>query len=77
MKTYLYTLLEEKGIDLDDTFEITTGGNLHIFEYGAILEAILSAPEGEQQAIRKNLVKIDFANGQIEDYLQHLAKALV
>ncbi|WP_186672930.1 hypothetical protein [Sporosarcina sp. BP05] len=77
MKKYLYTLLEEKEIELDDTFDITAKGNLHIFEYGAIIEAILSTTEEEQQAIRKMLVQIDFANGSIKKYLQHLAQALI
>lgn len=77
MKDYLYKLLEEKGIDLDETFSITANGNLNIFEYGAIIDTILCTTIKEQQCIRNMLIKIDFHNGDIKHYLRHLAQALV
>ncbi|MFJ7954314.1 hypothetical protein ACIQZG_22690 [Lysinibacillus sp. NPDC096418] len=77
MKDYLNKLLEEKEIDKEETFNIEANGNLNIFECGAVIEAILSTSEEEQQGIRKMLVMIDFKNGDVKHYLRHLAQALV
>jgi len=77
MKDYLYKLLEEKGIELEETFDIEANGNLNIFQYGVIVEAILSTSIKEQQSIRNMLIRIDFKNGDIKHYLRHLAQALV
>ena len=70
---WLDKLIEEKGIDRDDFFEI--GDN--IFEYGYVIDCIKLAPAHEKEAIRKMLVKIDFVNGDIKHYLRHLAHALI
>lgn len=77
MKEYLYTLVEEKGLDLNDTFSLKADGNLNIFEYGVVVEAILSTTEIEQQAIFRKLLMIDFNNGDITHYFRHLAQALI
>lgn len=73
---WLNTLIEEKEIDTRDCFEIEKNGELHIFDYGYIVEAIKFAPAPEQNAIQKMLIKIDFANGDILHYFRHLAQAL-
>lgn len=67
---WLDTLVEEKGIDLEDGFII---GN-NIFDYGFIVEAIKVTSVKEQNMIKNMLVRIDFCNGDIRDYFKHLAK---
>jgi len=74
---WLDTLVEEKGIDTEDTFEIETDDNWHIFDYGSVIEAIKTASAHEQAGIKNMIVRIDFANGDVRDYLRHLAQALV
>ena len=73
---WLDTLIEEKEIDLRDHFEIEKDEQLHIFDYGYIVEAIKLAPTHEKKAIQNMIVRIDFANGDITHYFRHLAQAL-
>jgi hypothetical protein len=75
--TYLDTLMEEKGIDDYDSFTFEHDGEMHIMEYGYIRQAINSASKKEQEAIHNTLRQIDFRNGRVENYLKHLARALV
>ena len=74
---WLDTFIEEKGIDLDETFTIESNGQAHIFEIGNIIENIKATSTKEQNAIKDMIVKIDFHNGDVVDYFKHLAKALV
>lgn len=69
--------MEEKGLDLDSTFEIEEDGYVHIFDYNCMVDAIKATTDKEQQAIKAMLIRIDFANGKVEDYFKHLAKALI
>lgn len=41
-----------------------------------VLEAIKQAPSHEQDAIKIMLIRIDFANASVLDYLKHLAQAI-
>lgn len=74
---WLDTFIAEKGIELKDTFSLEGDDNFHIFEVGNVIENIKMASPEEQIQIKDMLVKIDFNNGSVLDYLQHLAKALV
>lgn len=74
---WLDTFIEEKGISLEDTFSLEGDENFHIFEVGNVIENIKIAPPEEQAQIKDMLVKIDFNNGSVLDYLRHLAQALV
>lgn len=74
---WLDTFIDEKGISLDDTFEIEENGTFHIFEIGNIVETIKITSPKEQAEIKDMLVKIDFHNGDVIDYFKHLARALV
>lgn len=73
---WIDTLIEEKGIDLDDSFEINGQSGFNLFTYGVIVEAIKSAPAHEQKAIKDVIVMIDFKNGDVRHYFRHLAQAL-
>lgn len=74
---WLDTFIEEKGIDLDDTFTIEKNEQMHIFEVGNIVENIKATSPKEQAQIKDMLVKIDFYNGDVLDYFKHLAQALI
>jgi len=75
---WLDTFIEEKGIDLDQGFElISNTGVHHYMTLGVVIEAIKAAPLTEQKAIKLEIVKLDFVNAKIEKYLIHLAQALI
>lgn len=74
---WLDTMMDEKGLDLEQTFEFNDArGEYNLMAYGVVIEAIHGAPAHEQAAIKTMLVKIDFVNGDIKHYLRHLGLAL-
>ena len=76
-KKWIDTFLSEKGIDLDHMFDVQGpewGSNF--MSVGVIVEHMKIAPKTEQNAIKDMLVRIDFANASVLDYLKHLAGAL-
>ena len=73
MKDYLTKLIEEKGKSLDD--EIALEGHFSL-TYEMLVDFIESAKEYHKQ-IRDTLVKIDFKNGDVFHYLNHLAAGMV
>lgn len=73
MTEYLTALIEEKGRSLDG--EIVIEGHFGL-EWYALVDFIEKAPEHHEQ-IRTMLVKIDFNNGDVFDYLTHLAKGML
>lgn len=75
--TWLDTFLEEKGIDLDEIMEIqgkVYGTNF--IPVSELVNQIKYAPLSEKQGIKNMLVRIDFHNSNIMDYLKHLAQAI-
>lgn len=76
-KKWLTAYMEEKNIQEYETFEFTYNGDIHIFDYGYVISAILLSSKEEQRAIKDMLVKIDFVSADVKSYLRHLAKALV
>ena len=75
MKSYLKTLITEKGTDLNG--DINLDG--HIGLTWAMLVDFISDPAMYQhhKEIRTTLVKIDFLNGDVFHYLRHLAEGMV
>lgn len=75
---WLDTFLAEKGVDLEDSFEIQGGEwGTNYFTYGVVVEAVKSASPFEQVQIKHKIVQIDFRNGDVKHYFRHLAQALV
>lgn len=73
---WLDRLIDEKGVDLDEHFEIQGKEMLNLMSYGVVVEAIKNTTAEEQKGIKNMLVKIDFVNGDIKHYFRHLAQAL-
>lgn len=75
--TWLDTLVSEKGLDLEHTFEVEgPEWGTNWIPLAIVIEAIKGAPKREQDGIKNMLVRIDFVNGSVLDYFGHLAKAL-
>lgn len=74
---WLDRFLEEKEIDLEETFEFTYNKDLHIFDYGYVVEHMKLTDREEQKVLKEKLVLIDLCNGDVKHFLRYLAKALV
>jgi len=74
MKTTFYkwftTFLQEKEIDMS---EFLSSGK----QVGDVCQAICDTTSNEQNKIKKMLVMIDFRNGSVTHYFNHLSQALV
>ena len=73
---YFDLFFEEKEINYE-MFEIEHQGQAHLIDTDFVIELIKGAPAREQEQIRNTLVKIDFANGNVNHFLKFLAEAYV
>lgn len=76
-REYLETFFEEKQLphqswDIEDE-----SGTMHYIDSSVVIEALLNAPQSEQEQAADVIRRIDFANGDVNDFLKHLAKGLV
>ena len=77
METYLNNLISEKdGISMDTDIEVEGPSGTNFMVLKNVVDMILIAPEYEQKEIRNVLVKIDFHNGDVMHFFNHLAKAI-
>ena len=74
---WLDTLIDEKGYDLEQMFQVEgPEWGTNFIPLGCVVEAKKSANKDEQAAIKTMLVKLDFVNANCLDYFRHLAQAL-
>jgi len=79
IRNYLETLLTEKGISLNHTFEVKSEGVFgnHFVPMEVVIEFIETLSASVQEQIRKTLVKIDFKNGNVLHFLEFISKGMV
>ena len=73
---WLDTFVSEKNLP-ERHYEIEWNGNDHIVESDFVIELAKGASEGEQRFIKETIVKIDFMNGDVHHFFEHLANAYV
>ena len=73
---WLDTFISEKGIDLEETFEVAGPSGPNHMAYEHVIEAVKSAPREEQDRIKTLIVHIDFRNGDVKHFFRHLAQAI-
>jgi hypothetical protein len=73
---WLDTLVSEKGLDTEHRFSKQGASGENSIPLGCVIESIKGAPSHEQAAIKNVLVKIDFKNGNVMHFFDHLAGAL-
>lgn len=74
--TYITRFFAEKNLD-ERTYSVTApNGTAHLIPTGCVIEAIHTAPVKEQDQIASVLRQLDFRNGDIHHFLNHLAGAL-
>ena len=71
------TFIDEKDVPYSIWEIEATDDTIHVIDSDAVIEAIKGAPAHEQNGIKAIIVKIDFMNGNVNDYFRHLAQALV
>lgn len=76
MKTYLQNLLQQKRIDIETRLEVEGPSGANNMPLQMVVDAINGTSKQEQNQIRKTLVTIDFKNGDVMHYFNHLAQAL-
>jgi hypothetical protein len=74
--TYLTRFFAEKDLS-ERTYEVASSdGTPNFIPSTIVIEAIFSSPLAEQKKIGDVIRKIDFANGDVHHFLNHLAGAL-
>ncbi|OME69775.1 hypothetical protein BK120_33765 [Paenibacillus sp. FSL A5-0031] len=76
-KKKLKTFFDEKELE-PRTFSISHNEKVHMVESDFLINLIVnSTPEHEQRKILEKIVAIDFKNGDVNHFLEHLAKGYV
>ena len=75
MKSFTRRMLSEKGL-LEKTLEFELEGTNQYMPVEVVVEFIEDASIANQTKIEKNLSIIDFRNGNVEDFIIHLAKGI-
>ena len=73
---WLDTFIDEKGIDTDRTFEVDGPSGVNFIPVACVIEAIKQTVGVEQNQIKSTIVKIDFMNGDVYHFFNHLAGAM-
>lgn len=73
---WIDTLIEEKNINTDRIFEIEGASGINFIPVAVVIEHIKIATKQDQEKIKNMLIKIDFINGDICHFLNHLAGAI-
>jgi hypothetical protein len=74
---WLDTLVSEKGLDRDHTFEVQDAeGTTHWIPLSVVLSFAKVAPKHEQAGIKNMVVRLDFRAAPLLPYFEHLAKGL-
>lgn len=71
------TFLEEKNLSHQEWTIPGADGVDNFIDSDVVIEAIQNCSSLEQKKIKDMIVKIDFANGDVNDYFKHLAKGLI
>jgi hypothetical protein len=75
-KKYLQMFFKEKDLPVHNFTVKAKDGTNHFIDSDVVIEHIMIAPPNEQAQIAKVIRKIDLANGNVMDFLKHLAGAL-
>ena len=75
-KSWLDTFISEKGINTARILEAEGESGTNFIPVGVIIEHCYIANVSEQAMIKNTLVKIDFHNGDVYHFFNHLAQAI-
>ena len=75
-KSFFHTMLEEKGL-LDEVLTVNKNGKVHIIEMSFLIEGMEKTNKTEQKDIEKYMRYIDFKNGDMMHFMNHLAECYI
>jgi hypothetical protein len=73
---YIKDFFNEKEIPYE-LFEIKHNNMMHFMDTENVIDLIRNAPPHEKREIQKILIRIDFRNGNVNDFLKHLATSYI
>lgn len=74
---YLNTLLEEKGISQETVLEVTgSEWGTNFMPISVVVDFVSNLDTNTQNKIKDTLVKIDFHNGDVIDFITYIAKGI-
>ena len=73
---WLDTFLTEKDVNLDGTFEFNNENGFNLMTYAVVVEYVKNTTKENQVKVKNTLVKIDFLNGDVLDFLKFLGKGI-
>ena len=76
MNNFFTTFFNEKNLDFRYYSVESANGTTNLIHSSNVIEAIKHTKGQEAVKIKDMLIKIDFFNGDVHNYLQHLAQAL-
>lgn len=74
---YLRTFFEEKNLPHTSWDIVALDGTLHVISSEIVIEHIWTCNDREMTEVANVIRKIDFANGDINHFLSHLAHDIV
>lgn len=75
MRTYLNTLLEEKGISQETIIEAQgKEWGTNFIPVAAVVDFLSNADKATQEKAKSTLIKIDFHNGDVMHFLTYVAE---
>ena len=69
-------VVSEKELDAEHVFEVKGASGPNFIPLAVVIEHVRIATKREQAAIKNMLVRIDFVNGDVMRFFNHLAKAI-
>lgn len=69
-------MIEEKGLE-EEIMTVKAEQELHLVEMGVLLDVIEGASVKEKAYIKDTMSKIDFLNGDIMHFMNHLAQLYI
>jgi len=76
MNNFFTTFFKEKNLNFQYYTVNSPNGTPNLIPSTVVIDAIKNTKGQEAAKIKDTLIKIDFINGNIHNYLQHLAQAL-
>ena len=73
---WLDKLIEEKEIDLEESFQVNGPSGVNYMCYESVVVAMKTTSSREQLLIQRKLVQLDYVAADVKKYLRHLAQAL-
>lgn len=68
--------VSEKELDTDHVFEVEGASGPNFIPLAVVIEHVKIATQKERAQIKHKLVKIDFVNGDVMRFFNHLAQAI-